>query len=796
MRLGGCMALLALAAAASAAAHQMPAGFDVPDSVPRLDVNGSELPDACLADFAPTLMAPAGREGFVFAGTDGHFYFENGRRAIFWGVNIAKDAVFVPHAVIDVTADRLARAGLNLVRFHHLDGPEGLLPPERAGLKPRIDAEKLDCLDYWINALKQRGIYVYLDLLSYRTFYEDEGVAQGERLGRGAKPYAVFAERLIELQLQYARELLCEHTNPYTDLQYCNDPTICMVELCDENGLFIAQKRWGELLQPYRQELVRKWNFWLRQYFSNTAALRRAWSAGRGGQTVLSPAESVEEGTVILPGVSDDYPPSPGRRADVRRFITGVHRDYFATMREHLRDFGVKVPLLAVTDTTDPADVFAVAAELDAIGCNYYFDHPMFRSNDWQLPAFVSMANPLNNHTPDALLRRACGPRVFGKPLVIREVNICWPNPYRATGLLQAAGYGALNDIDALILFTYDTRAGDGGLGYFDIARDPTRWGIAPLAGRIFVQRLIGPARHRVAVAFGSQDVYRVRDDMLEDSVYELGAWCMLGNLMALPALPRKPDLALDVSEGASAGATYFSLGQDTPLPALSPQSWQGQPQNVQLDRVLGELAGGKEVGPSAGVIDCRQKRGLLRLHGVNLEALAGQLAKNSPSAVGALELGGGPETGAVIWYGLDGLGPGQSKRWLLKLVGNASNTAQQVTLHQGRSQGDIYSLLEPGSAPIITCRAVTAEPMVVSLNGTEVLRVWAQDAVIELGRDEERSLLFCDTPGVQIQLPHLQGERLIIAHYAQDREEAPGLAELKYPEGALLIEFAPLQKE
>ena len=83
---------------------------------------------------------------------------------------------------IDAAADHLARAGFNLVRFHHLDGPQGLLPAERAGQTPRIDPQKLEALDYWVAALRQRGIYVYLDLLSYRTFYPEEGVEGADRL--------------------------------------------------------------------------------------------------------------------------------------------------------------------------------------------------------------------------------------------------------------------------------------------------------------------------------------------------------------------------------------------------------------------------------------------------------------------------------------------------------------------------------------------------------------------------------------------------------------------------------------
>jgi len=74
-------------------------------------------------------------------------------------------------------------------------------------------------------------IYVYLDLLDFRTFTEAEGVVNAAALGRAAKPYAVFDNKLIELQQQYARQLLIEHVNPYTGLSYAQDPAVVMVEI-------------------------------------------------------------------------------------------------------------------------------------------------------------------------------------------------------------------------------------------------------------------------------------------------------------------------------------------------------------------------------------------------------------------------------------------------------------------------------------------------------------------------------------------------------------------------------------
>ena len=56
----------------------------------------------------------------VVADTNGHFVV-NGQRLRFLGVNFAGDSPFMPTNKADAVAARLAKFGVNAVRFHHLD---------------------------------------------------------------------------------------------------------------------------------------------------------------------------------------------------------------------------------------------------------------------------------------------------------------------------------------------------------------------------------------------------------------------------------------------------------------------------------------------------------------------------------------------------------------------------------------------------------------------------------------------------------------------------------------------------
>jgi hypothetical protein len=108
-----------------------------------------------ITDLSGYLEKPAGRHGFVTA-RDGHL-FAGEKRIRFFGVNLAFGANFPTHADATKVAARMAKFGINCVRFHHLDtsvAPAGLLEKDRVTLNP----ENLDRLDYFIAQLKAHGI--------------------------------------------------------------------------------------------------------------------------------------------------------------------------------------------------------------------------------------------------------------------------------------------------------------------------------------------------------------------------------------------------------------------------------------------------------------------------------------------------------------------------------------------------------------------------------------------------------------------------------------------------------------
>ena len=160
---------------------------------------------------------PAGKHGFLKV--DGRsFKFEDGTVAKFWGTNFNGAGCFPERDYAEKLARRLSKLGINLVRFHQLDS-EWHTPNIFQFTKGKrmtnghLDPDSMERLDYLIYCLKKEGIYVYLDMLTYRKFRSDEGIAEAHMLKDSAKPYSIFSRKLIELQKEFCTEIWT-HFNP------------------------------------------------------------------------------------------------------------------------------------------------------------------------------------------------------------------------------------------------------------------------------------------------------------------------------------------------------------------------------------------------------------------------------------------------------------------------------------------------------------------------------------------------------------------------------------------------------
>ncbi|MHC4509968.1 MAG: carbohydrate binding domain-containing protein, partial [Planctomycetota bacterium] len=258
-------------------------------------------PDSPIAAEPGPAIAPDSKRLVV---SSGHFY-RGDEQVRLWGVNLSFGANLPAHEDAPHIAARLAAAGVNTVRCHHLDTAQWPRGVWNAGDGKTITPEALDRLDYFIDQLARRGICVNLNLHVGRAHSRYIGLPETNR--QYDKISNIFTPELIEAQKQYARELLGRE-NAYRKVRYADDPAVALVEITNENSFFMwsSEETLRTLPTYYADILQGKFNAWLGQRYGSNETLRKAWSEGvqplgpnvltNGDFRIVSPGTSLPEG--------------------------------------------------------------------------------------------------------------------------------------------------------------------------------------------------------------------------------------------------------------------------------------------------------------------------------------------------------------------------------------------------------------------------------------------------------------------------------------------------------------------
>jgi len=172
---------------------------------------------------------------------DGVLLYSDGSEVALWGVNFQTALSWeyngrlkkcgIPleaealKSITDRNLDQLALMRANMIRMH-------LLPSDFTDAAGNVcDSIFLDVLDYTIAACRERGIYVYLTLVNEMNgvYLKDSFLA-----GRDRREWITDPELVDKTEL-YILSMLTRK-NRYTDLSYCEDPTIAVFEISNEPG--------------------------------------------------------------------------------------------------------------------------------------------------------------------------------------------------------------------------------------------------------------------------------------------------------------------------------------------------------------------------------------------------------------------------------------------------------------------------------------------------------------------------------------------------------------------------------
>ena len=413
--------------------------------------------------------APAGKHGFLTVKGD-KFVFEDGTVAKFWGANFNSALCFPTHEYAEQLARRVAAAGVNIVRLHQMDADWSTPNIFQFAKGPRLvktgiaDPESLDRMDYLIKCLKENGVYIYMDILTYRRFRTAECASGAERLTSGAKIYSYTNPEIIQLQKEFA-EFLWTHVNPYTGLAYKDDPAVALTEITNEDDLF-ARSMSGDKIEPF---------------YSEFCDMYREWAIKKG----------YEED-------AKDFDPDINTPSMIE-FKSEVMENHYKTMIECWRKIGVKIPICGTNWTECAATVRAQRGTdfNDGHAYLYWIEHA--RMND-KIRNFSD--DSLTTHT--SLMAPQIYGRIADKPYFISEWDEPWPMTLRAESPILLAAVSCLQGWSGATIHTYaysnrhnefqpigmEVSSRVIGMGYhrqgqFATWNDPAKFGLFPHAALI-----------------------------------------------------------------------------------------------------------------------------------------------------------------------------------------------------------------------------------------------------------------------------------------------------------------------
>jgi len=448
---------------------------------------------------------PAGKHGFCYAKGE-NLYFQDGTLAKFWGVMMNGAACFPPHDRAEQVAQRLAHAGINIVRFHQMDD-EWVAPNlyrltagKRLSNTRDLCEESLERLDYFIKCLKDWGIYCSVDMTTYRRFKPGDGVKDAHLLHDGTRLYAMYDPTMIELQKEFCTKFW-NHHNPYTGFQYKDDPVFAMCCIINENDTFINHnsRRWYNLIPYYDNMLRDMFHQWLQE------------------KGIDYDAYGCELFTKDAPMI---------------QFRTELMAKYCRTMYDHIRSLGVKIPLCGSNYHTCYGSVKA-QEDMDFQDAHSYY-------YDWYWGAEEKMCGHKTiTGCAESPMAGPCENRIHGKPFFITEWDMPWPNSYRAEGALWFPAVGCLQNWTGMTIHTYgyghDMSKFDllgkaastntiGGVPYregiFAIWNDPAKFGQFYHGALMFRRGDVSPA-NKVLGAKATPEMYGGRAHKLQGTAME-----------------------------------------------------------------------------------------------------------------------------------------------------------------------------------------------------------------------------------------------------------------------------------
>lgn len=375
------------------------------------------------------------KNGRLKADANGDLYFENapGERVRLRGFNFSPGSwnhrfwVFTKPE-IEEFADQIALAGMNVLRFHFLDtclvGGAGfpkqgknrkdiadVFMAQNAG-ELKIDKEFADRYCYFLKCLRDRGVYVMLDIFTARGLMTEAVYA------KDYPRFQMFDNPLYRNHWKAGFDYLLKTPNPYTGKALIDDPQLIGITFFNEQEHLFGQKS------------------------NDIARFTPEWRK-------LCGASAPEFNFALLRANTGD---GKAARAFLRKKIKDMNAFYMGVVKESgFKGFLTNWDMFMRNMEGD------ARADLNAVAMHTYFAHPnkakLSPANYKQRLHYGGWwRNQMSTIAQDSSIRinnyigRAAATRVIGKPFFMTEYSHCSLNRYVQEYPPMWTAYASLQD--------------------------------------------------------------------------------------------------------------------------------------------------------------------------------------------------------------------------------------------------------------------------------------------------------------------------------------------------------------
>ncbi len=409
--------------------------------------DADEFTKDALLDLRSLNEKVAGESGFIKAAGD-TFQLGNGKPVRFWAINSGHGLCDADDALIEMTAKRWAKGGINLVRLHG-----GMF--DRKGNDPTvIDRHQLERFHRTVQILKRHGIYTKLSHFFplWMQLKASDGIA-GAPMGQHPFCLPYFEPRMQEIYRSWLKQIL---TTKVDGKALIDEPALACVEIINEDSLFFWTFTAKNLGDGPLATLEGQYAAWLEKKHGDLDKAFATWGGQKQGRDNAAGkrATLLDAWNMTRDGMKD----KKARMTDQIAFLATTQRDFYANTNKYMKELGLKAPVSASNWTT--ADNLVLGgverwtyAATDVIDKHGYFGG----KHEGDGSAGYSVREGHRYEDKSALLDPQSVPISYvqqaGRPHLHSEIAWNKPNRFIAEGNLLVASYAALQGVDGYIWF-------------------------------------------------------------------------------------------------------------------------------------------------------------------------------------------------------------------------------------------------------------------------------------------------------------------------------------------------------